>query len=118
MKKWGQRAAAMMVSLLMLGVSACSYMEYQGVQGSKAQPVSYSETNGKIDIDSICAEQRDHHKAFYSCAVNADVWLDHQCNSYRGLYMSSDTGTAQRYRQEYYKFCDASSAWQKPERGA
>ena len=77
--------------------------------------MNYKEKNGKIDLDSICAEQADNEKAYRRCSREADIWLEQQCNSYRGLFQSSDMGTAERYRREYHKFCDAAAAWEAPE---
>jgi hypothetical protein len=112
MKSWGQKVVAGLVAALFMGLAACSHVGYQGGQASQAP--SYSEKNGKIVLDSICADHKAGSRAYRGCAAKADQWLDGQCQKYRGLFTSSDSGTAQRYRHEYYKFCDAAEAWQAP----
>ncbi len=107
-----QRALGALVMGLALAVtSGCGYMQKQGFEAAASEPVNYREKDGRIDLDSICAEQGDNEKGFKRCAREADIWLEQQCNSYRGLYQSSDMGTAERYRREYHKFCDAAAGW-------
>jgi hypothetical protein len=108
MQHWGRKVA---VGVVVAGLLGCSHV---GLQGTQSQAPSYSEKNGKIVIDSICADHKAGSKAQQQCALKADNWLDAQCEKYRDLFTSSDTGTAQRYRHEYYKFCDAAAAWQAP----
>lgn len=112
MKNWGQKVAVGLLATLLLGLAGCGHLGLQDAQDSRAP--SYSEKNGKIVLDSMCAEHKADSKAYSSCAAKADKWLDGQCQKYRGLFTSSDSGTAQRYRHEYYKFCDAAEAWQAP----
>lgn len=106
----------MALGLLALSTAGCSYLESHGMRSSTAHPVSYREKGGKIDLDSVCVEQSEDEGDFHRCATEADEWFEHQCNSYRGLYQSSDPGTSERYRHEYHKFCDAAAAWETPER--
>lgn len=96
---------------LVLLSSGCSYLRGQGFEAASSEPVNYREKNGKIDLDSICSEQSGDQKSSNRCKREADIWLEQQCNSYRGLYQSSEQSTAERYRHEYLKFCDASEAW-------
>ena len=108
MKTRGQVLTAALLALL---VSGCSWMASQGFESGSHGPVSYSEKNGKIDLDSVCQSQNEDGGDFSRCVRQADGWFEQQCNSYRGLYQSSEPNTAQRYRHEYLKFCDASEGW-------
>lgn len=114
MKHWGYQVVTVATAALFMGLSACAKLNYDSISDSKSKAPSYSEANGKIVLSSICAEHEAGSKSYNQCATQADNWLDDQCDDYRRLFTSSDGNTAQRYRHEYYKFCDAAEAWQAP----